>query len=214
MEYIVIKYKELLIDENKKHNLVSRQMQKEELDQHIKDSLAILDFVSLAGRGVDIGTGAGFPGLVLAMHCPETLFSLIESDLKKSQFLEKVQAEFKLDNVQVWRERAEIMGRIPDFREKFDFCTSRAVAAMNIMAEYALPFLKLGGKAFMWKGPNFEEEISQAENALQILGGKVTDVYSYSLPDERKRYIIVVTKTDLTPEKYPRRAGMPSKRPL
>ncbi|MBO8159688.1 16S rRNA (guanine(527)-N(7))-methyltransferase RsmG [Thermosyntropha sp.] len=214
MEYIVIKYKDLLLQENEKHNLVSRRVNKEDLDQHIKDSLAILDFVSLAGNGVDIGSGAGFPGLILAMHRRETFFTLIESDLKKSSFLQRVKEECRIINVEVLRDRAENVGRNLDFREKFDFCTSRAVASMNVMIEYALPLLKKGGKAYMWKGPSFEEEIRDAENALKILGGRVDNIYSYSLSEEKKRYIVVIEKTGKTPEKYPRRTGMPSKRPL
>lgn len=213
MEYIVNKYKELLIEENKKHNLISRRMEQDELDGHIKDSLAILDFTSLAGKGVDIGSGAGFPGLILAIYCPEVLFWLIESDMKKSMFLEKACAECGIRNVQVLQKRAEEAGRDSLLREGFDFCTSRAVAAMNVMLEYSLPLVKKGGLVFMWKGPKWQEELKEADNALKVLGGQVIDVYSYSLQDHQ-RYIVVVEKKELTPEKYPRRVGIPSKRPL
>ncbi|WP_073093117.1 16S rRNA (guanine(527)-N(7))-methyltransferase RsmG [Thermosyntropha lipolytica] len=213
MEYIVNKYKELLIQENKKHNLVSRRMDVEELDEHIRDSLAILDWVNLSGRGVDIGTGAGFPGLILAIYCPDIAFTLIEADLKKSMFLTKVGRECNLSNVQVVRKRAEEAGRDLELRERFDFCTSRAVAAMRVMLEYALPLVKKGGLVYMWKGPNFEEEWKEAHNALEVLGGRVVDVYAYASGD-RRRYIVAVEKTAPTPEKYPRRTGIPAKRPL
>lgn len=218
MEYIVKKYIELLKEENERHNLVSRKSFAEEVDKHIEDSLKILDYEELDNKKVvDIGSGAGFPAVILAMKCTNSEFTLIESDLKKSLFLSRVKEELNLTNLEVIRERAEVIGQDPLYRGIFDICTSRAVASLNIMLEYGLPLLKTNGEMWLWKGKNYLTEIEEARKALQILKGQVQRVHLYTLVEEREekdRAIVIVRKEGETPPKYPRRVGMPAKRPL
>jgi 16S rRNA (guanine527-N7)-methyltransferase len=215
MEIYVNRFIDFLFAENEKQNLISRQAGREDVLSHIEDSLAILKFVSLSGkRVIDIGSGAGFPAIVLAMHCGDAQFVLVESDLKKSNFLESCRVQLDLPNVQVVRARAEDTGQDQQFRAQFDCCSSRAVAAMNIMLEYGLPLLKTGGKMLLWKGVNYRAEIDAAHNALQILKAGVEAICPYTLPGDRQRTIVVVNKEAATPPQYPRRVGMPAKRPL
>lgn len=215
MEYNVNRFISLLLDENTRQNLVSRKSINEELDKHVEDSLKILEFTSLEKKEiVDIGSGAGFPGLIVAINTPESLFTLVESDLKKSTFLETAKTDMGLNNVKIVRRRAEELGQDEIYRESFDICTSRAVASMNIILEYGLPLLKEGGLLMLWKGRNYQQEIDTAQKALEILGGKVVDIHTYNLMEERDRVIVVVEKVRTTPAKYPRRVGIPSKRPL
>jgi len=215
MEINVNKFLELLARENAKHNLVSRKAGQEELFSHIEDSRQLLDFCSLVDKKIiDIGSGAGFPALILAIYCPDAQFTLVEADLKKSDFLALVVAELGLQNVEIVRERVEILGQNPLFRGQYDICTSRAVAAMNIMMEYGLPLVKQGGSLYLWKGKNYQQEIEQAEPALKILRGRVEESYLYNLLEEKDRAIVVVRKAGETPKQYPRRVGIPGKRPL
>jgi len=215
MEIYVNRFIDFLFAENEKQNLISRQSGREDVLSHIEDSLAVLKFINLSGRRViDIGSGAGFPAIVLAMHCPDTEFVLVESDLKKSGFLQSCREQLNLNNVQVIRARAEEVGQDMLFREQYDCCSSRAVAAMNIMLEYGLPLLKPGGKLLLWKGMNVQAEVDAAQNALLILKGKVEEIYHYNLPGDRQRAIVVVKKEAETARQYPRRIGMPAKRPL
>lgn len=216
MEYNVKSFTKLLWEENALHNLVSRKTSPEDLQRHIEDSLKLLDFVDLpAGtRLVDIGSGAGFPGLILAMARPEVEVTLVESDAKKSQFLNMVREELGLARVSVICRRVEEIGQDPLWRESFDFCTSRAVAAMNIMLEYGLPLIKTEGRLLLWKGRSFQDEIEKAQIALLALGGVLEDIYHYTLMEELDRVIISLRKKCSTPDKYPRRVGVPSKRPL
>jgi len=216
MEYTVKSFTKLLWRENELHNLVSRKTSPEDLQRHIEDSLKLLDYVDLPpwARLVDIGSGAGFPGLMLAMARPETEVTLVESDVKKSQFLNMARGELGLERVSVVCRRVEELGRDPEYRESFDFCTSRAVAAMNIMLEYGLPLIKLDGRLLLWKGRNYTNELEEAQNALLMLGGMVEDIFHYTLMEELDRVIISLKKMSSTPDKYPRRVGVPSKRPL
>jgi 16S rRNA (guanine527-N7)-methyltransferase len=215
MEIIVNRFIDFLFAENEKQNLISRQAGREDVLSHIEDSLAVLKFVELSGkRVIDIGSGAGFPAIVLAMHCPQTEFVLIESDLKKSTFLQSCREQLALQNVQIMRARAEEIGQDKRFRARFDYCSSRAVAAMNIMLEYGLPLLKTGGKLLLWKGINYQTEIDEAQKALQILKAGVEMISPYTLPGDKQRVIVVVKKEAETPLQYPRRTGTPAKRPL
>lgn len=215
MEIYVNRFKDLVLEENEKQNLISRKSIQFELNKHIEDSLKILDFISCSGINiVDLGSGAGFPGLILAMFCQEAKFTLVESDHKKSSFLQRAQEELKLSNVNVICERAEIIGQNKEFRESFDLCTSRAVAAMNILLEYSLPLIKKSGQVVMWKGKNYQQEIEKSRNAFDLLGGRVADIHRYSLLEERDRALVIVNRTGEISAKYPRRVGIPTKRPL
>lgn len=215
MEYNVKRFIEMLTEENQRQNLISRKSFAYELDKHLEDSTQILDFLKISGeKVVDIGSGAGFPGLVLALVCPQAEFVLVESDKKKSRFLKEVKTELGLPNVDVICRRVEELGKDSDFRGSFDLCSSRAVASMNVMLEYGLPLLKQQGRLLLWKGRNYQREIEEAGNALQVLGGVLEDVWLYNLMEERDRAIVVIKKEKETPDKYPRRVGIPSKRPL
>ncbi|MEA1961545.1 MAG: 16S rRNA (guanine(527)-N(7))-methyltransferase RsmG [Bacillota bacterium] len=215
MEINVKDFQAYLLQENQKQNLISRKSGEDEMPKHIQDSLAVIDFFSFEDKQVvDIGSGAGFPGMILAISCTDTSFTLIESDLKKSQFLREAIIKLSLKEVDVIRQRVEELGQDPDYRERFDVCTSRAVASMNVMLEYGLPLVKVGGCLLLWKGLHYQQEIDEAKNALAVLGGEVEEVFSYSLMEERDRVILLVRKKRPTPMKYPRRTGIPSKRPL
>jgi len=215
MEIYVNRFIDFLFAENEKQNLISRQAGREDVLSHIEDSLAVLQFISLAGkRVIDIGSGAGFPAIILAMHCEDAQFVLVESDLKKSSFLESCRLQLNLKNVQVVRARAEEIGQDKQYRAQFDCCSSRAVAAMNILLEYGLPLLKTEGKMLLWKGLNYQAEIEAAQNALQVLQAEVEGICPYTLPGDRQRTIVVVNKQAETSPQYPRRVGVPAKRPL
>lgn len=215
MEYNVNRYIQMLTLENQKQNLISRKNMAYEIEKHIEDSLKIRDVLNLGSENlVDIGSGAGFPGMIIAIASPQTDVTLVESDQKKSQFLKDVTRELELTNVEVICARVEELGQDSRYRSNFSLCSSRAVASMNVLVEYGLPLLCPGGRLLLWKGRNYQQEIDQARNALAILGGVVEDVYRYTLMEERDRVIVIVRKEKPTPEKYPRRVGIPAKRPL
>lgn len=215
MENNVSRYKSILMEENKKQNLVSRKTIDMELEMHIEDSLKPLEIFSLEGKAcIDVGSGAGFPGLILSMAEPRIKMTLLESDLKKCRFLQKVIDELELNNTTVLRNRAEEVGRDPLYREKYDICTCRAVADVGVVLEYALPLIHEQGKVLLWKGPRYEEEVELAVGAMEALGGEVKGKYFYTLGIDRERVILEVGKNGPTSLKYPRRTGIPSKRPL
>lgn len=215
MEINVNRFKQLLLEENQKHNLISRKAGPEEIEQHVRDSLQVLQWISLNGlKVIDIGSGAGFPGLILAMACPLCHVTLVESDHKKSGFLSYACTDLGLNNINVICERVEILGQKADYRGKYDFCTSRAVAAMRIMLEYAMPMVKPEGRVLLWKGSGYKQEIADAQNALKTIGGVVEEVHLYNLLYEHDRAIVTVKKTRPTPAQYPRKVGVPSKKPL
>jgi 16S rRNA (guanine527-N7)-methyltransferase len=215
MENNVKIYKEYLLAANQKINLVSRRSAENEIDLHIEDSLKIFDHWTISNQQiVDIGSGAGFPGLIMAVADVRNQYTLLESDLKKHKFLEEVSVLLKLQHVQVIRDRAENIGQQESYREKFDAVTSRGVAAMRVVLEYCLPLVRVGGAVFLWKGPRYKEEMEEAGNALQLLGGRVEEIHLYNIGSDRQRAILQVRKIHSTPEKYPRRTGLPNKRPL
>ncbi len=215
MEYKVKTYKQMLLDENQRQNLVSRRNPENEVEKHILDSLAILTFMSISGKSlIDIGSGAGFPGMVLALAVDECKITLLESDHKKADFLIRVKEVLKLENVNVIVKRAEEIGHEERHREKYDLCTSRAVAPIRVLLEYCIPLITLQGKVVMWKGRNYANEISEAGNAMEKMNAQISCVHSYNLMDEFDRTLVVVEKGWSTSQQYPRRVGIPMKRPL
>jgi 16S rRNA (guanine527-N7)-methyltransferase len=164
---------------------------------------------------LDLGTGAGFPGMVLAILRPQDDFTLVDSLNKRTDFLKIVIEELDLYNVQVFHGRAEDYGQNEEFRNQFDFVVSRAVAELPILLEYCIPFTEKNGYFVSYKGPKYKEEIQQAENALKQLSAEVETIEKYEMNDgEEERYLVFIKNTQLTNEKYPRRAGMPKKKPL
>ncbi len=183
--------------------------------KHYADSLFILLYESLFRPGIyvlDAGTGAGFPGVPLAIARDDVSFVLLDALKKRCDFLNLVKKELKLNNVRVVHARMEDAA-CGDLREAFDLSLSRAVAPMRVLLEYTLPFVKLGGASLCWKGPQLAQEIKESENAARILGG--TFEKSIELPIKNSAHLVqIVRKIKSTPEKYPRRAGIPGKRPI
>jgi len=208
------RFMDLLLSENEKTNLVSRRLTQTDLEQHVEDALAACPYQEFSGREViDVGSGGGFPGVPLAIAFPAGRFTFVEADLKKSQFLMRVCQELNLVNTRVVRERAEVLGRDPRYREKFDVATARAVAELNVLLEYVLPLVKVGGEFIAWKGKNYPVELERAGPAMETLGGDLQEVKKYILGDGY-RYLLFIKKVAATPERFPRRTGVPAKRPL
>jgi 16S rRNA (guanine527-N7)-methyltransferase len=210
---------QLLDSANKQFNLTAITDQNAAADKHYLDCLLagqlLIPQLDLPCAAADIGTGGGFPGLVLAAMLPDNPFTLIESSQKKAAFLGDCAQELALREIKVLPLRAEQAGQQPHLRAGFDLLTARAVAELAVLAEYALPLLKIGGVFAAFKGPKAAEEVSQASKALEILGGAIEKQLDYKLPDSGdSRCLILIRKEQPTPDKYPRRAGMPLKRPL
>ena len=205
------------IEENKKYNLSSITEPEEVIKKHFLDSLVILNQMDfqIKKRWLDIGTGAGFPGLVLKLFLPGDSFYLIDSSAKKVNFLNQLIYKLGLKGIDATHGRAEDLAQLEDWRRSFDYVCSRAVASLNVLLEYAVPFLKIGELAYFYKGPEYEEEIKKAQTALDILGAEIKDKIKLEVPGlEAERYLIIVEKNFKTDRKYPRRAGIPKKRPL
>jgi len=196
-------------------------------EKHFLDSLSLLQLpvVREAYTLVDIGSGGGLPGLVLALALPSLQVTALEAQRKKCEYISRAAAALGLSNVQVCWARAEDFGRATrrgrewrsggEGREKYDLATSRAVASLPVVAEYSLPLLKVGGTMVAMKGQISDQEWRQAETALAILGaGKLTAVQLESFPGAHNRWVYLATKVEATPDAYPRRAGVPAKRPL
>ena len=213
---LFIKYYALLLEENEKYNLTSIVDEKEAAIKHFVDSLTCLGFYDFENKYVaDVGSGAGFPGIPLKIMCEGMSIVLTDSVQKKAGFMEKAARELKLEKTVVMQCRAEDMGVKDNYREKFDTVLSRAVAPLNVLLEYCVPLLKVEGIFLAMKGPAAGEEIQKAAIALDKLGAVVEGNKTVKLPllgDERN--IVVIKKTRPTPGKYPRRAGLPSKKPL
>lgn len=210
----LFEYKRLLLQWNEKMNLTAITDDKEIISKHFVDSLSIVPYLKEIGSLIDVGTGAGFPGMPLKIVIPDLDVVLLDSLEKRVGFLDAVISTLGLDGIKAVHMRAEDAGMSPDFRERFDAATARAVAAMPVLLEYCLPFVRTGGIFIAMKG-NSEQEISMSGKALEVLGGKIEEVKEFTLPDtDIKRSVIIIRKLRQTPTKYPRKAGKPSKEPL
>ena len=209
------RYLELLIDWNGRMDLTS--VPPEDMpEKHFLDSLLPLTKPELFPAGcslIDVGTGAGFPGLALAAARPDCRVTLLEAMQKRCQFLQAVCGELRLSNAAVVQDRAEIAGRDPDHRERYDRAIARAVAPLNVLCEYLLPFVKIGGTALCWKGPAAEEEKTDGAFAAQALGGEMGEILELFRGDAR-HVIVPIQKISKTLPQYPRKNGVPAKRPL
>lgn len=196
-------------------NLTAIADEEAAVEKHYLDSLLLLPFIEEGDNCVDIGSGAGFPGIPVAIVRPESQWLLLESMQKRAAFLTQVKNELHLDNVNILNARAETAGRDPGHRKKYQLVTARAVTTLAVLSEYALPLLVLGGRFIAMKGPAVEEELAQGKKALEILGGEIERLVHAPLPfSGEERSFVVIRKCLPTPEKYPRREGMPEKRPL
>lgn len=215
----LLKYYEMLVLWNEKMNLTAITEYNEVLKKHFIDSLSIVKAYDISSAGnisvIDIGTGAGFPGLVLKIAFPKLSITLLDSLNKRIHFLNTVIKELELKKVETIHGRAEDYAKQASYREKYDLCVSRAVANLATLSEYCLPFVKKGGRFISYKSEKVSEELLQSEKAITILGGSVSNQVEFYLPDsDIFRNLFVIEKTNVTPKKYPRKAGVPAKEPL
>ena len=209
------KYMQMLLEWNNKINLTAITIPEEIILKHFIDSLTIYKKLTSGAKIIDVGTGAGFPGIPLAIIDENLKITLNDSLNKRLIFLTEVKKQLKLDNIEIIHARAEEIGQNKKYREKFDYATSRAVANLSTLSEYLLPLVKINGKCICMKASNIEEELNQAQNAIKELGGEVTDIEKFKLPQsDIDRTIITISKIKSTPNKYPRKAGTPSKDPI
>ena len=209
------KYMNLLIEWNEKMNLTAIIEPSEIILKHFIDSITILKEIKDQEMVVDVGTGAGFPGIPLSIMNPTLKITLVDSLNKRLIFLQEVINELDLKNVELVHARAEEFGQNKKYREKFDVATSRAVANLATLSEYLIPLVKINGKCLCMKASDANEEISQAQKAIELLGGKITNVEEFNLPQsDIGRTIIIIDKIKMTPNKFPRKAGTPSKEPI
>jgi 16S rRNA (guanine527-N7)-methyltransferase len=211
------RYADLLTEWNQKISLTSITNPDEVRIKHFLDSLSCdLIFSGKApARVIDVGTGGGFPGLPLKLLYPEMQLILADSVAKKTAFLSLVVQELGLDGVTVVTERAEALGQMAEHRQQYDLAVARAVAGLPVLVEYLLPLVKVGGIMLAQKGKTAFKELAEADNAITTLGGKAHPPVEVTLPDTpEKRYLLVIEKHSPTPEQFPRRVGIPTKRPL
>ena len=207
------KYMELLLEWNEKMNLTAITEPEEVILKHFIDSLTIIPYLKEADTVLDIGTGAGFPGIPLKILEENKKFTLLDSLNKRIIFLQTVINELELKNIQAIHGRAEEF--VSKERETYDIVTSRAVARLNVLLEYMLPFVKVGGRCICMKSFEIEEELKEAKKAIEILGGEIEKIDEITLPNtDIKRKIVVIKKVKNTPSKYPRKAGTPAKEPI
>ena len=208
-------YMKLLLDWNEKINLTAITEPKEVITKHFVDSLSITQYINEIDRILDIGTGAGFPGIPLKIVLEKNEITLLDSLNKRINFLNEVIEKLELKNIQAIHGRAEEFNKIDGNRESYDIVVSRAVAKLNVLLEYMLPFVKLNGRCICMKSADIDEELKEAKNAIKILGGEIEKIDEITLKNtDIKRKIIVIKKVNKTPSKYPRKAGTPAKEPI
>lgn len=210
-------YYEMLVKKNQFVNLTAITEYEDVMKKHFVDSISLIKAYDVKKQTtvIDVGTGAGFPGLALKIAYPELKMTLLDSLNKRIQFLDDVMKELKLTDIKTIHGRAEDFARPDKLREKFDLCVSRAVANLSTLSEYCLPFVKENGCFISYKSEKVTEEIEAAGKAITLLGGKVEKQIEFILPDsDIYRNLLVIRKVASTPAKYPRKAGLPSKEPL
>lgn len=212
-----IRYYELLTEWNLRMNLTAITEYNDVMKKHFVDSLSLVRAYDLSGciSVIDVGTGAGFPGLALKIAFPDLKMTLLDSLNKRIQFLDAVIADLGLSDIETVHGRAEDFAKPGKLRESFDLCVSRAVANLSTLSEYCLPFVKVGGEFISYKSEKIAEEMSKAQKAITLLGGEVKKQEQFLLPDsDIYRNLFIIEKVKRTPAKYPRKAGLPGKEPL
>ena len=205
-------YMECILESNNNINLTSITNPNEFIVKHFIDSLIISEYID-GNKILDIGTGAGFPGIPLAINNPDKNFVLLDSVNKKLNVIRGTLPKISINNVDVIHSRAEDLAHDNEYREQFDCVVSRAVANLTTLVEYMLPFAKVGGMIICLKGPNYEQELMDASKAIDILGGKVEKTLSFNIEDNEPN-INFIKKYKTTPEKFPRGQGKPLKEPI
>ena len=211
------KYYELLVEWNKVMNLTGITEFDEVMQKHFVDSVAAAKYAEMekVNRLIDVGIGAGFPGIPLKIVYPHIQVTLLDSLNKRIKFLEEVVDNLGLTGIETVHGRAEDAAKKAEYREQFDLSVSRAVANLASLTEYCLPFVKVGGKFVSYKSVSVDEEITQSKKAVYVLGGEIGKVEKFNLPEsDMERSLVIIEKKRSTPKKYPRKAGMPTKEPL
>lgn len=211
-------YFDMLVATNEHVNLTAITEKKDVYLKHFYDSLTVAfyekELATTEKTLIDIGTGAGFPSLPLKIVLPQLKITMVDSLQKRINFLQEVVTNLGLSGVEIIHGRAEDIGQDRKYREAFDYATARAVARTSVLAEYTLPFVKVGGKFIVMKGAAAQQELADGKKALAILGGVLRDEFEFSLPNGDARDIQIVDKNKKTPKQYPRQAGTPSKKPI
>ena len=209
-------YKKLLLEWNEKINLTAITDEEGIAIKHFADSISVLPLIDKSNVSmIDVGTGAGFPGIPIKIARNDIKVTLLDSLNKRINFLEEVKKELKLDNVECVHSRAEDGGRNPLYREKFNLCVSRAVARLNVLCEYCMPFVAVGGYFISLKGPDVTEELAEAQKAITLLGGSVEKVVDIAIPNSDITHsAVVIKKIKTVPKTYPRKAGTAGKKPI
>ncbi len=214
----LLRYHELLLDWNTRMDLTAVTDEDEMIDKHYVDSLSALAVPGLipeSGSLIDVGTGAGFPGMPLAMARPDLKVTLMDAQQKRLNFLQAVIDDLGVRNVTLVHARAEDGAQFPNHREKYDLAVARAVASLAVLSEYLLPYVRVGGKALCWKGPALIDELPQGRKAAFLLGGKVQEPIPVTFPGRDWQHLLLpISKTAKTARQYPRKAGTPGKSPL
>ncbi len=211
---IFYKYMIGVIEWNEKINVTSITDEKMFIVKHFLDSLTVNKYLDGKECIIDIGTGAGFPGIPLKIVNENKKIVLVDSINKKLNVIRNINEDLKLKNLEIIHSRAEDLANKNDYREKFDIATTRAVSNLSTILEYMLPFVKIGGLAICMKGPNYETELSEGRKAIEILGGKLEKIENINIEDEVERNLVIIKKIKHTPSKYPRGQGKPLKEPI
>lgn len=212
-----LEYMKQILKLNESINLTAITDEKEFIIKHYFDSLVVTDLQEYinAKNVIDVGTGAGFPGIPLALHSLDKNFTLVDSLNKRLKIIDGLCNKLNIKNVETVHGRAEDLGKNPIYREKFDLCVSRAVARLDVLVEYTLPFIRIGGYLMAYKGPDYEEELKVSDKAISVLGGKVENIVQGNMEEYGIYHnIILIKKIKSTPKKFPRKPGTPTKEPI
>lgn len=215
---MLVEYMDMILEKNQYINLTAVRDRDEALQKHIADSLScdFMEEYEAAENVIDIGTGAGFPGVPLAIVSPDKKFTLVDSLNKRLRIIDELTGELGIKNITTVHGRAEDVGKSKEHREKYDICVSRAVASLDVLCEWCLPLVKKGGYFVAYKGENVSRETEDAANAIKLLGGKIAEIRKVQTEEESisGHVLVMIKKVKNTPSKYPRQAGQARKNPL